>query len=143
MKKSPFQKRPYELPYSLDFINAIKYDKYDELEKFLEFPEFLYSFDYYRQTGFHWAAKLNKIKSLLMLIKCKSCFNQTDINGCTPLALAAKYNNFDACQILCDSGANPLIPNNDGLLAKDLAKEIRLRSYLQVFTFNYSHKDLF
>lgn len=140
-KKSPLQSRPYQLPYSLDFINAVKYDRYEKLEKMLDFPELLYSYDYYRQTGFHWAVKLEKIKSLLMMLKCDNCINQTDINGNTPLALAAKNNSFDICQILCDSGANPLIPNNDGILPKDLATEIKLRSYLSIFTINYSNKE--
>ena len=141
MKKSPLQTRPYQLPQSLDFINAIKYDKFDKLEELLEFPELLYSFDYYRQTGFHWAVKLSKIKTLIMLLKCGNCINQTDINGFTPLALAAKYDNADICQILCDSGANPLIPNNDGLFPADLAMDIKLKSYLTVFSHNYSQKS--
>ena len=140
MKKSPFQIRPYQLPYSLDFIKAVKFDKFDKLEELLEFPELLYSYDYYRQTGFHWAVKMNKIKALIMMLKCGNCINQTDINGFTPLAIAAKNNNVEICQILCDSGANPLIPNNDGLLPVDLAKDIKLKSYLNVFTYNYSHK---
>ena len=140
MKKSPLQTRPYQLPYSLDFINAVKFDKFDKLEELLDFPELLYSYDYYRQTGFHWAVKLGKIKSLIMMLKCGNCINQTDINGFTPLAIAAKNNNADICQILCDSGANPLIPNNDGLLPTDLSKDIKLKSYLFVYTYNYSHK---
>ena len=140
MKNSPLQSRPYQLPYSLDFIDAVKYDKFDKLEKLLDFPELLYSYDYYRQTGFHWAAKLEKTKSLIMMLKCDNCINQTDINGLTPLALAAKHNNFDICQILCDSGANPLIPDNEGLLAKDQTSEIKLKSYLSIFTLNYSNK---
>ena len=141
MKKSPLQTRPYQLPLSLDFINAVKLDKFDKLEELLEFPELLYSFDYYRQTGFHWAVKLGKIKTLIMLLKCGNCINQTDINGFTPLALAAKYDNADICQILCDSGANPLIPNNDEQYPSDLAKDIKLKSYLTVFTYNYSKKS--
>jgi len=140
MKKSPFQTRPYQLPYSLDFIKAVKFDKFDKLEELLEFPELLYSYDYYRQTGFHWAVKMNKIKALIMMLKCGNCINQTDINGFTPLAIAAKNNNTDICQILCDSGANPLIPNNDGLLPADLAKDIKLKSYLNIYTYNYSQK---
>ena len=140
MKKSPLQTKPYQLPYSLDFINAVKYDKYEKIEEYLEWPELLYSYDYYHQTAFHWAAKLNKIKALIMMLKCDNCINQTDINGNTPLALAAKYNNADICQILCDCGANPLIPNNDGLLPFELSNEIKLKSYLNIFTYNYSHK---
>ena len=141
MKKSPFQTRPYQLPYSLDFINAIKFDKYDKLEEYLEFPELLYSYDYYRQTGFHWAVKLDRIKSLIMMLKCGNCINLRDVNGFTPLALAAKNNNMDICQILCDSGANPLIPNNDGLIPKDISTEIKLKSYLTIYTQNYLQKN--
>ena len=85
MKKSPLQTRPYQLPLSLDFINAVKLDKFDKLEELLEFPELLYS--------------------------------------------------------LCDSGANPLIPNNDEQYPSDLAKDIKLKSYLTVFTYNYSKKS--
>lgn len=140
MKKSPFQTRPYQLPYSLDFINAVKFDRFEKLEELLEYPELLYSYDYYRQTGFHWAVKMQKIKALIMLLKCGNCINQTDVNGFTPLAIAARINNADICQILCDSGANPLIPNNEGLLPMDIATDIRLRSYLRVFTNNYSQK---
>ena len=141
LKKSPFQTRPYQLPYSLDFINAIKFDKYDKLEEYLEFPELLYSYDYYRQTGFHWAVKLDRIKSLIMMLKCGNCINLRDVNGFTPLALAAKNNNIDICQILCDSGANPLIPNNDGLIPKDISTEIKLKSYLTIYTQNYLQKN--
>ena len=140
MKKSPLQTKPYQLPYSLDFINAVKYDRFEKLEDMLEFPQLLYSYDYYWQTGFHWAAKLNKIKALIMMLKCGNCINQTDINGNTPLALAAKYNNADICQILCDSGANPTIPNNDGLLPFELSNDIKLKTYLDIFTYNYTHK---
>ena len=141
MKKSPFQTRPYQLPYSLDFINAIKFDKYDKLEEYLEFPELLYSYDYYRQTGFHWAVKLDRIKSLIMMLKCGNCIKLRDVNGFTTLALAAKNNNMDICQILCDSGANPLIPNNDGLIPKDISTEIKLKSYLTIYTQNYLQKN--
>ena len=48
---------------------------------------------------------------------------------------------MDICQILCDSGANPLIPNNDGLIPKDISTEIKLKSYLTIYTQNYLQKN--
>ena len=75
------------------------------------------------------------------MLKCGNCINLRDVNGFTPLALAAKNNNIDICQILCDSGANPLIPNNDGLIPKDISTEIKLKSYLTIYTQNYLQKN--
>ena len=92
LKNNPFQYKPFQLKNSFEFIEAVKYDKFIEMEIYLKNPDLLFSFDYYRQTGFHWAAKKNKIKGARLMIKYGNCVNQIDINHMTPLAIAAKNN---------------------------------------------------
>ena len=93
LKNNPFQCRPFQIKNSFEFIEAVKYDKFIEMEIYLKNPDLLFSFDYYRQTGFHWAAKKNKIKAARLMIQYGKCVNQIDINHMTPLAIAAKNNN--------------------------------------------------
>jgi ankyrin repeat protein len=131
MKNNPFHSKPFQLNNSFEFIDAVKYEKIKEMETFLKAnANLLYSFDYYRQTGFHWAAKKNHIKAAKLMIKYGNCVNQIDINHMTPLAICAKNNNFEMCQLLCENGANPFIPNNEGKIPIDLADDIKLKTYL-------------
>ena len=137
LKNNPFQSKPFEIKNSYEFIEAVKYDKFIEMEIYLKNPELLFSFDYYRQTGFHWAAKKNKIKGAILMIKYGHCVNQIDINHMTPLAIAAKSNNLEMCKLLCENGANPFIPNNEGLKPIDLTTDIKIKSYLESWGENY------
>ena len=138
LKNNPFQCRPFQIKNSFEFIEAVKYDKFKEMEIYLKNPDLLFSFDYYRQTGFHWAAKKNKLKGARLMTKYGNCVNQIDINHMTPLAIAAKNNNFEMCQLLCENGANPFIPNNEGKKPVDLATEIKLKVNLNNWGDNYS-----
>ena len=138
LKNNPFQCKPFQIKNSFEFIEAVKYDKFKEMEIYLKNPDLLFSFDYYRQTGFHWAAKKNKLKGARIMTKYGNCVNQIDVNHMTPLAIAAKNNNFEMCQILCENGANPFIPNNEGKKPVDLATDLKLKSYLINWGDNYS-----
>ena len=138
LNNNPFQSKPFQIKNSFEFIEAVKYDKFKEMEIYLKNPDLLFSFDYYRQTGFHWAAKKNKIKAAILMTKYGHCVNQIDINHMTPLAIAAKNNNFEMCQLLCENGANPFIPNNEGKKPVDLADDIKLKSFLINWGDNYS-----
>ena len=131
MKNNPFHSKPFQLNNSFEFIEAVKYEKIKEMDTFLKAnANLLYSFDYYRQTGFHWAAKKNYLKALKLMIKYGNCVNLMDINHMTPLAICAKNNNLEMCQLLCENGANPFIPNNEGKIPVDLADDIKLKTYL-------------
>lgn len=141
MKNNPFHSKPYQLKNSFEFIEAVKYEKLKEMEAYLKNPDLLFSFDYYRQTGFHWAAKKNKINAARLMIKYGNCVNLTDVNHMTPLAIAAKNDNYEICQLLLENGANPFIPNNEGKLPVDLADEIKLKSYLINWGDNYSKQN--
>ena len=139
MKNNPFHSKPFQLNNSFEFIEAVKYEKIKEMETFLKAnANLLYSYDYYRQTGFHWAAKKNYIKATKLMIKYGNCVNLMDINHMTPLAICAKNNNLEMCQLLCENGANPFIPNNEGKIPVDLADDIKLKTYLLNWGDNFS-----
>lgn len=139
MKNNPFHSKPFQLNNSFEFIEAVKYEKIKEMETFLKAnANLLYSYDYYRQTGFHWAAKKNYIKAIKLMIKYGNCVNLMDINHMTPLAICAKNNNLEMCQLLCENGANPFIPNNEGKIPVDLADDIKLKTYLLNWGDNFS-----
>jgi len=139
MKNNPFQSKPFQLNNSYEFIDAVKFEKIKEMDTFLKAnANLLYSFDYYKQTGFHWAAKKNYIKAMKLMLKYGNCVNQIDINHMTPLAICAKNNNLEMCQLLCENGANPFIPNNEGKIPLDLVDDIKLKTFLLVFGDNFS-----
>jgi len=75
------------------------------------------------------------------MIEYGNCVNLTDVNHMTPLAIAAKNDNYEMCQLLLENGANPFIPNNEGKLPVDLADEIKLKSYLINWGDNYSKQN--
>ena len=138
LKNNPFQSKPFQIKNAFEFIEAVKYDRYKEMEIYLKNPDLLFSFDFYRQSGFHWAAKKNKINAIIIMLKYGHCVNQIDINHMTPLAIAAKNNNFEMCQLLCENGANPLIPNNQGKKPVDLSTELKLKAYLSNWGDNFT-----
>jgi ankyrin repeat protein len=142
MKNNPFHSKPFQLSNSFEFIEAVKYEKIKEMETFLKAnANLLYSYDYYRQTGFHWAAKKNYIKAIKLMIKYGNCVNLMDINHMTPLAICAKNNNLEMCQLLCENGANPFIPNNEGKIPVDLVDDIKLKTYLLNWGDNFSKQQ--
>ena len=142
LNNNPFQCKPFQIKNSFEFIEAVKYDKFNEMEIYLKNPDLLFSFDFYRQTGFHWAAKKNKIKGAILMTKYGRCVNQIDINHMTPLAIAAKNNNYEMCQLLLENGANPFIPNNEGKKPADLTNDIKLKAFLINWGDNYAKQKI-
>ena len=116
----------------------MKYDKFDELENLLRNPNLLFSYDFLQQTGFHWAAKRNKLRACRTMLTYGNCVNLFDINKMTPLALAAKNNRYEMCQMLCENGANPWIANVDGKRPCELTTDMKIKSYLLMMEENYS-----
>ena len=78
------------------------------------------------------------INAVRLMIRFGNCVNLMDINHMTPLAFAAKNNNYEMCQLLCQNGANPLIKNNEDKLLIDLTNEIIIKAFLMYFGDNYS-----
>ena len=72
------------------------------------------------------------------MIQYGNCVNQIDVNHMTPLAIAAKNNNYEMCQLFCENGANPFIPNCDGKKPIDLTTDIKLKSFLSTWGENFA-----
>ena len=63
------------------------------------------------------------LSRLLNHFREKVNIDLTDKNGFTALMLAAVYGNVKAVELLLEHGANPMIKDNDGNTAEDLASE--------------------
>ena len=82
LTNNPFQSKPYELKNSYEFLVAVKFKNYQHVTEALNYSKkFLFSFDYYGQTAYHWAAKLNDIKMLKLLLDFGLYHNQKDFKG--------------------------------------------------------------
>ena len=129
---NPFQNKPYETYGSYEFIEAVKFGNIDYVnEALIKDDAFLFSIDYYGQTGYHWAAKLGNIKMLDLLIKVGRHHNQKDFKGRTPLYLAAVNNNIEVCKFLLNNGANPFLSDKNGKTPADMAGSSQLREYIK------------
>lgn len=110
IRKNPFQETPHELKYSFEFIEAVKFGEYELVKSALQMNhDFLFSYDYFKQTGYHWAAKLGNHKVLNLLISNGKYVNQYDYQNRTPLFLAALNNQYECCKLLLSSYGNPYL----------------------------------
>jgi hypothetical protein len=131
---NPFQRKPYEISKGDKFIKAVMFQQYDNVREALQTSrDFLFVFDYFGQTGYHWAAKLGNIKMLSILLDYGKYHNQRDFKGRTPLYLAAVNNNKEVCEFLLRRGANIHLKDNNGNSAADVAGSKELKYYLQDF----------
>jgi len=131
IKHNPFQKRPYQISKSFEFLSAVKFKNYEFVIEALQFSNaYLFCFDYYGQTCYHWAAKLSNVKMLMLLIDYGKYVNQKDFKGRTPLYLAAVNNDREICEILIRNKANVHFSDNNGFTPADVAGSKELRYYL-------------
>ena len=131
LENNPFQNKPYELSNSYDFILAIKFKNYNYVTEALQNSKrYLFSFDYFGQTGYHWAAKLGDLKMLKLLLEFGLYHNQKDFKGRTPLYLAALNNHKEICNYLLNNNGNIFLKDKDGLSPADVAGSKELKYYL-------------
>ena len=131
IEHNPFQSKPYQISKSFEFLSAVKFQNYKYILEALQFStDFLFSFDYYGQTCYHWAAKLSNEKLLMTLIHYGKYLNQKDFEGRTPLHLAAVNNDKKICDILIKNKANVHLKDNNGLTPADVAGSKELQYYL-------------
>ena len=132
IERNPFQTKPYQIPKSFEFLQAIKLKNYKFILEALQFSnDYLFCFDYYGQTCYHWAAKLGNIKLLATLIDNGKHHNQKDFEGRTPLYLAAANNDRNICEMLIRNKANVHLRDNYGRSPADVAGNKELKYYLQ------------
>ena len=133
-KNDPFQHKAYMLPNSYEFFNAVKFKNYNYVIKALNTDtNYLFSIDYFGQTAYHWAAKLDDLKMLKILIDYGLYLNQKDYKGRTPLYIAAMNNHKEICTYLLSKGGNIFLKDKEGLSPLDAAGSPEMKSYLSEF----------
>ena len=131
IRNNPFQSKPYELSKSYEFLEAVKFRNYDYVLDALHFSRnYLFSFDYFGQTGYHWAAKLGDLKMLKLLMEYGLHHNQKDFKGRTPLYLAAFNNHKEICNYLLINNGNIFLRDKNGLGPADVAPNKELKFFL-------------
>ena len=131
LEHNPFQKKPYQISKGYEFLEAVKFQNYEFVREALQTStDYLFVFDYYGQTCYHWAAKLGNIRMLTLLLDYGKHHNQRDFKGRTPLYLAAVNNNRKVCDLLLKYKANVHLKDNFGNSVSDVAGSKELKYYL-------------
>jgi ankyrin repeat protein len=73
-------------------------------------------------TPLHYAATGGHLRVSAFLIGAHADVNAEAPNGTTPLMMAAMYGNGQTVKLLLESGADPLVRNDQGLGAEDFAQ---------------------
>ena len=143
LQNNPFQKRPYQIQKGFEFLEAVKFNNYQYVFDALQASkDFLFVFDYFGQTCYHWAAKLGNIKMLKILLEYGKHHNQKDFKGRTPLYLAAMNNNKEICAFLIKNKANIHLKDNLGNSAVDATENKELKFYLrEIITQPYNNPN--
>ena len=134
LTNNPFQHKPYQISKSYDFLVGVKFKNYNYVTEALQDSrKFLFSFDYFGQTAYHWAAKLGDLKMLKLLLDFGLHHNQKDFKGRTPLYLAALNNHKEICNYLINNNGNIFLRDKKGLSPVDVAGSKELKYYLYEF----------
>lgn len=122
--KNPFPSKPFTLKYSFEFFEAVKFNKRNEAEELVRMNRnYLFEFDYFHQTCYHWAAKRGYKELLEFFISKGNHINQFDNNRRTPLWLAARNNQLETVSVLLQHGANPFLDSKDGKKPVDVTTD--------------------
>ena len=145
LDKNPFPQRPFELKGSEDFLDYVKFNNYDMVSQALDKSiAYLYQYDYFKQTAFHWAAKLGYEKMLEMFLTFSKRCNIYDKNMRTPLYLAAMNNQKRCVELLLSKGGNPFLCDKNGRKPEDVTTNTDIRILLQTTSekpFNEIYKE--
>lgn len=127
-KNNPFNPRPFFLRNSEEFIHAVKFNNIELVEQALKSNKaYLFEYDYYKQTAYHWAAKLGNKEILQVLLENGKCSNQYDNKMRTPLYFAALNNQLECVNLLLENGGNPQICDIEGKKPVDVTTNEQIR----------------
>jgi ankyrin repeat protein len=118
----------------------------DKVKEFVQYNKlYLFEFDYFHQTAFHWAAKRGYFDMLRYLISKGNHINQYDNNKRTPLWLASRNNHLACCQLLLENKANPYLDNKDQRKPIDVAGDLAVKKLIGDYmeTYNYMNGKTF
>ncbi len=95
-------------------------------------------------TPLHYAASKGHTAMMRLLIENDAYVDAESPNGTTPLMMAAYYSSPNAVKLMLEEGADPLLKNQDGQTALDMAlvKDKKLSvQYIRAFIEALSLKD--
>ena len=132
LEKNPFPQRPFELKGSEEFMDYVKFNNFEMVSQALDKSiKYLYQYDYFQQTAFHWAAKLGYEKMLEMFLTFSKRCNIYDKKMRTPLYLAAMNNQKRCVELLLNRGGNPFLCDKDGKKPEDVTTNTDIKILLQ------------
>ena len=132
LEKNPFPQRPFELKGSEEFMDYVKFNNVEMVNQALDKSiKYLYQYDYFEQTAFHWAAKLGYEKMLEMFLTFSKRCNIYDKKMRTPLYLAAMNNQKRCVELLLNRGGNPFLSDKDGKKPEDVTTNTDIKILLQ------------
>lgn len=147
LEKNPFPQRPFELKGSEEFMDYVKFNNFEMVNQALDKSiKYLYQYDYFQQTAFHWAAKLGYERMLEMFLTFSKRCNIYDKKMRTPLYLAAMNNQKRCVELLLNKGGNPFLSDKDGKKPEDVTTNTDIKILLQTtsekpFTDIYNEDD--
>ena len=147
LDKNPFPQRPFELKGSEEFMDYVKFNNFEMVSQALDKSiKYLYQYDYFQQTAFHWAAKLGYERMLEMFLTFSKRCNIYDKKMRTPLYLAAMNNQKRCVELLLNRGGNPFLCDKDGKKPEDVTTNTDIKILLQTtsekpFTDIYNEDD--
>ena len=116
-------------------MDYVKFNNYEMVSQALDKSiKYLYQYDYFQQTAFHWAAKLGYERMLEMFLTFSRRCNIFDKNLRTPLYLAAMNNQKRCVELLLSKGGNPFLSDKDGKKPEDVTTNTDIKILLQLTT---------
>ena len=94
---------------------------------------YLFQYDYYYQTVFHWAAKRSMKEMLLIFLEYGIHLNVPDMKGRIPLHLAAQNNDIEIVRILIEHKSNPFLLTKDNKKPLDLTTDANIKEMLREY----------
>ena len=132
LDNNPFPTKPFELRQSEEFFDYVKFNNYELVKQAInKSVKYLYQYDYFKQTAFHWAAKLGYDKMLDMFLRCSRRCNVYDKHMRTPLYIAALNNQKKCVELLLDKGGNPFLTDQEGKKPEDVTTNTDIKILLQ------------
>lgn len=95
----------------------------------------------YGESAMHRAAKEGKVEIVRLLSAHKQLVDFKDIDGSTPLMLAAKQGHSVVCEVLLKTGANPLAVDKYGDNAMQLAESTGKSEVVKMLSEYYKRLD--
>ena len=129
--------KPFELKNSEDFLEYVKFNDIEKVKgAIIKDKNYLFQYDYHKQTGFHWAAKLGYDVMLRFMLQNSKACNLYDYKMRTPIYLAALFNQRKCIQVLLEFNGNARICDLNGKKPIDVCTDKKCKDLLNSFVEN-------